>query len=191
MSAASRRPILRRVRAASSWALFAVVAVLGVATVGLPLATGSTPLTVLTSSMEPTLPPGTLVVVRPTPALDIAVGDVLTYQLTAGDPTVVSHRVVEVQSLSNGETRFVVKGDNNPSADVDPVTEEQVKGVVWYSVPWVGHVSVALGGDLRALLLPLGGLALLVYGVTTVVSTLVTRARAGRQESPTVQRLAD
>jgi len=185
MSAADRPRPLRRLRTVLSWALLAVIGVVGIATVGLPLATGATPLTVLTSSMEPTLPPGTLVVVRPTPVRDIAVGDVMTFQLTPGDPTLVSHRVVEVQSLSNGETRFVTKGDNNDQADAEPVTQEQVKGTVWYSIPWIGHLSVALGGDARAWLFPVAGIGLLLYAGGLFISALVGRARKARQEAPT------
>ena len=98
----------------------------------------------------------------------------------------VSHRVVEVQSLSNGETRFITKGDNNPEADATPVDEEQVKGVVWYNVPWIGYLSVALGGDVRTWLIPLAGGALLIYSGGLLVGGLVGRIRKARREVPTV-----
>ena len=179
------RPRLgRRIRTALSFALLGVVAVLGIATVVVPLATGSTPLTVLTSSMEPSLPPGTLVVVRPTPADRIAVGDVITYQPVPGEPALVTHRVIEVQALSTGQTRFLTQGDANEAPDAAPVTEEQVKGVIWYSVPWVGHLSVALGGDVRAWLLPIVGIGLLGYAAALLGSAVITRVSKSRQAEP-------
>ena len=46
----------------------------------------------LTSSMEPGLPPGTLVIVKPIDPVDVRIGTVITYQLESGKPTVVTHR---------------------------------------------------------------------------------------------------
>jgi signal peptidase len=61
-----------------------------------PLVLGATPYTVLTGSMRPTYPPGTMVVVRPVDVERVAPGDVVTYQLASGRPEVVTHRVVAV-----------------------------------------------------------------------------------------------
>ena len=59
----------------ASWMVLGLaVAVVGAAVL-VPRLTGSTPMTVLTGSMAPSYPPGTLVVVRPGPADDIAIGD--------------------------------------------------------------------------------------------------------------------
>jgi signal peptidase len=148
--------------------------------VGIPAATGSTPLTVLTGSMEPTLPPGTLVVVRPTPAQDIRLGDVITYQIKPGNPAVVSHRVIEVHAISNGTKEFVTQGDNNPAADAAPVTEGQIKGVIWYSVPLVGWASI-LVGQYGGWLVPIAGIGLIGYAAAMIVSAAVGRARKGRR----------
>ena len=60
----------------------------------LPRMAGATPYTVLTGSMTPNLPPGTLVVVRPVDAGTIGTDSVITYQLASGEPEVVTHRVV-------------------------------------------------------------------------------------------------
>ncbi|WP_235737294.1 S26 family signal peptidase [Nocardioides alcanivorans] len=77
-----------------SWVV-ATTAVLVVAVV-VPRLAGATPYTVVTGSMRPGLPPGTLAVVRPTPVEEIGIGDVITYQLESGKETVVTHRVVAV-----------------------------------------------------------------------------------------------
>ena len=93
--------------------LVLLVAALAVVLVVLPRATGSTPLTVLTSSMEPGLPPGTLLVVRPTPVEQVRVGDVVTYQIASGRPEVITHRVTGVESATDGSLGFVLQGDAN------------------------------------------------------------------------------
>ena len=77
-----------------------VAALAVVAAVGLvPLVTGASTYTVLTGSMRPALPVGTVVVVRPTPVEQIAVGEVVTF--LAHDPgtsatRVVTHRVIGI-----------------------------------------------------------------------------------------------
>lgn len=132
------------------WAV--VVAAAGVVLVAVlvPRLTGSTPYTVLTGSMSPTYPPGTLVVVRPVDTDDLAVGDVITFQRTSGQAAVVTHRVVAVASNTvDGERTFRTRGDANNAVDRDPVLPVQVKGEVWYAVPWLGHLNSWLSGGQR------------------------------------------
>lgn len=143
--------------------LLALVVALAMAVIVVPAVVGATPLTVLTSSMEPTLPPGTLVVIKPATVDEIKVGDVLTYQIRSGDPAVVSHRVVSRTVSTNGTTTFMTKGDNNDVADANPVTPSQIKGTVWYSIPWLGYLNSAISGESRAWLIPLIAGALFLY----------------------------
>jgi signal peptidase len=129
--------VLRAIGRGLAVGLLGLILLVAAAVIAVPKFAGAVPMSILTSSMEPTLPPGTLVVVKPTPVSQIAVGDVMTYQIRSGDPAVISHRVIAVNSLSDGTFSFVTKGDNN--AEADPVVlGEQVKGVVWYSVPLIG-----------------------------------------------------
>lgn len=148
-----------------------------------PAATGSTALTVMTSSMEPVYPPGTMVVVRPTPAADIMPGDVLTYQLHSGEPTLITHRVTQQLLAQDGSYSFITKGDNNPQADPDPVKEVQIKGTVWYAIPYLGWVSQAVTGDGRAMVIPVLVVALFGYAVWMIVSSIRDRARRRRSSA--------
>ncbi len=112
-----------------------------------PRLADATPYTILTGSMKPDLPPGALVVVRP--AERISLGDVITYQLKSGEDTVVTHRVVGQSVNAKGETTFLTQGDANDTPDFEPVRPVQLKGKVWYSVPYLGHVNNALTGNQR------------------------------------------
>ncbi|WP_210506418.1 signal peptidase I [Naasia sp. SYSU D00057] len=178
-STREKHGVWRALRLGLGWGLLALVAGLGIAAVGVPAVTGSTPLAVLTGSMEPKLPVGTLVVVRPTPPEQIRLGDVITYQLEPGQPAVVSHRVIEVHSISDGRLEFVTQGDNNSAPDATPVQAAQVKGTVWYSLPLVGWASIAVG-HYGVWLAPLVGIGLLAYAAVLIGGSLLGRARAAK-----------
>ncbi|MCY0905693.1 signal peptidase I [Arthrobacter sp. H14-L1] len=134
-----------------------------------PLVTGSQTYTVLTNSMAPKYAPGTFMVVKPKPFADLRVGDIITYQIESGKPAVISHRIVSVSSTQNGERVFTTKGDNNSLEDEAPVHEVQVRGKLLYAVPYVGFVANAAGQVNRGALVPIGGVALIAFGVFTTI----------------------
>lgn len=153
------RPVVRLV----SWLLVLGVTALVVAAVVVPRLAGATPYTVLTGSMAPAYPPGTLVVVRPVDVADVRTGDVVTYQLESGRPTVVTHRVVGVGWTAEGDKVLTTRGDANAMADADRVRDVQLRGEVWYSLPWVGHLNVLLSPDQHVLLVRIAAGALFGY----------------------------
>ncbi|MCD9153083.1 signal peptidase I [Aeromicrobium duanguangcaii] len=158
-----RRPTaLRWAGRALAWVVILVATSAVAVGVLIPRIAGATPYTILTGSMEPSLPPGTLVVVKPTPAEQIGIGSVITYQLTSGEPTVVTHRVVAVAHGSDGVPSFTTRGDANDAVDLEPVQPVQIRGVVWYSVPELGWMGNAIGQDRRntAVYVVAGGLGL-------------------------------
>jgi signal peptidase len=158
-----------------------LILLLALVVIVVPRVAGATPMTILTSSMEPTLPPGTLIVVRPTPFKQIRIGDVLTYQIRSGDPAVVSHRVIGVNSVSDGTFTFVTKGDNNDHAD-PVVIEAQVRGTLWYSVPLLGYVNNAVSGQERPWIVPAVAVLLLAYAGYLVTSGTITSVRRRRRK---------
>lgn len=152
----------------SSWlALFIVLSLLAVMIV-IPRMGGATAYTVLTGSMRPGLPPGTLIVVKPVAPEEIRPGDVVTYQLKSGEPTVVTHRVVGVGKTAGGEQRFALRGDANNAND-PLILPEQIRGSLWYSVPFLGFLNSAISGEQRSWLtwLTVGGL--LTYATVMLI----------------------
>jgi signal peptidase len=133
--------------------------------VAVPAVTGSYTYTILTQSMKPNLPPSTLVVVRPERADDLRVGDVITYQLEPGKPAVVTHRIVEVTAASDGSRLFTTRGDNNAVADADPVKPPQIRGRLWYAIPFVGWLAGFRSTQFGSVVVTIVGGALLVYGI--------------------------
>jgi signal peptidase len=147
-----------------------------------PVIAGGSALTVLTNSMAPKFPPGTLIVVRPTAAEDIHIGQVLTYQIASGQPAVISHRVVQRNVDLDGSVSFITKGDNNAVADPSPVREVQVKGTLWYAIPWLGWVNSVVSGESRAVAVPVvAGLLFAYTGYLVLSSVLASRRRRRRR----------
>lgn len=103
---------------------------------GIPSFFGVSIVTVESDSMHPSIPQGSLVAYRETPAVDIKTGDVITFSLT-GESN-ITHRVVKVNK-SDKETTFVTKGDANDTEDPNHVPYGSVKGVVVFSLPLLGY----------------------------------------------------
>ncbi|WP_164743430.1 signal peptidase I [Microbacterium sulfonylureivorans] len=173
-----RVSVPRMIFAAVSWVLLALVALLAIAVVIVPLVTGSKPYTVLTGSMAPQYPPGTLVIVTPVDISEIDLGDVVTYQLESGKPAVVTHRVAAVGAAADGEPLLITRGDANDADDPDPVRPVQVVGRLWYAVPYVGWINNVVTGEARAWALPIVVGLLFAYGIATIVVGARDRRRA-------------
>jgi len=141
-------------------------AVLLVGAVLVPRLTGATTYAVLASSMAPRYPMGTLMVVRP--AQTIYTGDVITFQPNSADPNVVTHRVVAIGATVGGELRYTTQGDANTAADPALVSQEQVRGVLWYAIPFAGFLVVAVNNVQQNATLVAAGL-LGIYAVWQVV----------------------
>jgi signal peptidase len=93
---------------------------------------------VFSSSMEPALRVGGLVVTRPADAENIGVGDIITfYHPLSGELT--SHRVIGVEEGSS--LHFRTKGDANEDADSFVVPAQNVVGKVWFHIPYFGYVT--------------------------------------------------
>jgi len=177
---------LRTVRTAAGRAIALLVAGLVVVLLGLgvliPVLGGGQAYTILTGSMRPTMPPGTLVVVRPTAPENIRTGDVLTYQIRSGDPTVATHRVKSVQLSLKGKYTFILQGDANNAPDPAPVKPVQIRGVRWYSVPYLAYPSLMFGRDVRQTVV-MGAVVLLLGYALFSFAGAVRDARTNRRGS--------
>ena len=172
-----------------SGAVLLVVIALALIVIVVPKAAGATPLTVLTSSMEPGLPPGTLVVVRPTHVDDLAIGDVVTYQIQPGEPAVVTHRIIALNASTGGDRSFTLQGDNNSAPDAEPVLAEQIQGSVWYAVPLVGYVSLAMNGENRSWIVPAASVLLFAYAGFMIAGGTMAALRRRHATAPAPLRI--
>src|SRR3546814_899450 len=140
-----------------------------VAALIIPRLMGGATLTVLSGSMSPTIPKGSIVLVKPVDPQSLNEGDVITWQVRPGESTYITHRIIDIDDA--GSLSFVTQGDANPSPDIDEVPAGAVRGRVLFHVPFLGSATdlirsrVGLAG-----LAIVGGLALLVGQVKTLRS---------------------
>lgn len=144
-----RHPVLSGLWTGFTYGLLGLVLLLAAVVIVVPKLLGGIPLTILSGSMEPNLPVGSLAVVLPVEPEDVRLGDIVTYLPNPDDPTAISHRVIAIDNHQDGTRTFTVQGDANATAD-DPVQEYQVRGRVAYAVPWLGYVNSAVNGDQKS-----------------------------------------
>ncbi|MFD6897825.1 signal peptidase I [Rhodococcus sp. NPDC060086] len=113
-----------------------------------------------TGSMSPTIPAGSLAVVKEISADDIAIGDVVTVDRPGELP--VTHRVIAVHPQGVGEALIEMKGDANPGPDPGMYRVEQVRKVLW-SVPDLAHAVVWLSNPYVLGSLTIGASALVLW----------------------------
>lgn len=94
---------------------------------------------VVSGSMEPEYPVGSLIYVVSAEPEDISVGDVITYVLPNGTPS--THRVVEIDSESSC---FYTKGDANASCDGAPVHFNNLIGRPVFKIPYLGYAAYSI-----------------------------------------------
>lgn len=93
-----------------------------------------------TGSMSPTIPAGSLAVVREIPAADIKIGDVVTVDRPGKLP--ITHRIQSVGPAEGAARTITMKGDANADADPAPYVVERVRIVLW-SVPGLAYPLAA------------------------------------------------
>ena len=168
---------------AVSYLALCIAALAALVLVAVPMLTGSQTYSVLTSSMAPKYAPGTFLVVKPVPFEELQVGDIITYQIESGSPAVITHRITTITPTQSGETTFITKGDNNDAEDEQPVREIQIRGKLFYAVPFVGFAANALGNSDRGAALQWGAVALMGYGVISLVrGSLAKRRQDGTED---------
>ena len=128
-----------------------------------PHVLGYRTMTMLTGSMAPEINPGDVTIVTPIAISEVTEGMVITYHRPIEDHSLVTHRVISVETAPDGTVSVQTKGDAN--AAVDPWTATlagdtayQVRGVV----PGLGHVIQALRAPVVTQALLYGAPALLV-----------------------------
>lgn len=143
----------------------------------LPTLMGYERYVIISGSMEPTIPVGSVVYDEVVPVKDLVVGDVITFvppaEFGVDDP--VTHRIVQISKAGQdtsqpGARLFRTKGDNNE--DVDPwrmVLDGPDQARVAKHVPYVGYFYMALQVRwVQLLVIIIPALALTAYIVFTL-----------------------
>ena len=119
--------------------------------------------TVISGSMEPEIPVGSLVYVGHVEPEEVKEGEVIAFYGGRDANAIVTHRVVENRVVM-GE--FITKGDANQTEDMNPVAYSELIGQVEWSVPELGAIAQMMTG--RNGKIAAGGLILLAIVLHTL-----------------------
>lgn len=133
-------------RRPSAWAriedwLLSILATLGVICIAATVTAFALNISLImfkTGSMSPTIPAGSLAVVREIPASEIRIGDVTTVAREEGQLP-VTHRVTSITPVGGDVHSIEMKGDANDSPDAHPYEVTEARKVLW-SVPGLAFV---------------------------------------------------
>lgn len=155
---------LRKITSLFSNFLIAVLFILAFFLVGIKLF-GFMPYSVLSGSMEPTFPTGSMIYVKEVDAISLEEGDIITFKLSGQTP--ITHRIVKIVNHGeNHEFSFQTKGDSNNMVDGNLVKADQVIGKAMFCIPYLGYLS----GFIKT---PLGLMIICFSVLLTVVGTLM------------------
>lgn len=136
-SAPSRRSAWARIENA----VLSVLAVLGVVCIIATIAAFALNISLImfrTGSMAPTIPAGSMAVVRQIPASEIRVGDITTISRGEGQLP-VTHRVISAAPAGGGAYTIHMQGDANDNPDPRSYEVTEARKVIWH-VPGLAYV---------------------------------------------------
>lgn len=149
-----------------------VAALLVCLALSLPRFAGIQSYVVVSGSMEPTIPVGSLVFAKEVEPATLQKGDIIVFYSTeAASPSggvngaiPITHRVVE-NNTEAGEV--ITKGDANESEDMNPAAYINIVGKVFTHIPGLGLLAAPLAtvtGKIGAVLIILAGFLLTEAG---------------------------
>lgn len=115
--------------------LVAIVVIFAVLLVGVRLF-GIQVYSVISGSMEPEYPVGSLIYVKEVDPSEVKKGEVITYVLPNDMPS--THRVIDIDTANQ---HFYTKGDANDYADGSPVHFKNLIGKPVFQIPILGYVA--------------------------------------------------
>lgn len=136
---------------------------------------------ITTSSMEPTIPTGSYILIKIADAADVKPDDIITYY--SDDPAISgyanTHRVTEIITAS-GKIEFVTKGDYNAALDLYRAGGDKLIGIYVKNLPLLtGAVSALANKWIFVLIILVPALAL----VTMSLKDILEKASDIRKEN--------
>jgi len=98
---------------------------------------------IVSPSMVPTIKINDAIVVKRENDKKYNIGDIISFYSTEYDYNgmVVTHRIIDKNTISTNLSNYVTKGDNNPIADRNGVNTSNVYGKVLFIIPKLGYIQ--------------------------------------------------
>jgi signal peptidase len=131
---------------------------------------------VLTGSMEPAIPVGSIIVIKETDPNSLIVGDVICYQFS--EHALITHRIISVSGAG-----FITKGDANEEPDDRLVEKEDVIGKVEIILPYFGYLASSVRTPIGfMILLFIPATLLIAFEIRNIIKELRKSEGNNRQE---------
>ena len=118
----------------------------------------------------------------------LKVGDVVTFwTIIEGSKVLNSHRINSIDT-SGSTTRYITKGDNNPTVDSETITSNDIVGIYKFQIKGAGNIMEFLGskwGFLFCMVLPL--FLFFVWRLIKLVMAVVDYRKAQIDEKASVK----
>lgn len=137
------------------------------------------------SSMEPTIPDGSIVYEEWKPPEQLEEGDVIIFRPNSSlmDEEIVVHRIVEKKE-GNYTPHFKTQGDANPNPDPGWLPGYRIVGEKIYHIPYLGYFILA-GESTVFLLLVFIPAAIIVYSQATKIVENINRESKSNEKHRT------
>ena len=132
---------------------------------------------VYTGSMEPAIPVGSVVVIKPADPETLKVGDIICFKTEAEYPTTVTHRIIGITSQG-----FITKGDANEDPDQWIVKKENVIGKVIAVIPLLGYLGYFVKTPIGfALLIIIPATIIIILEIREIIKETTKRKQQNRK----------
>ena len=97
--------------------------------------------TIISGSMEPNISVNDLVIIKKVEKSEIKKGDIISFKING---EIITHRVINIETDTNGEILYTTQGDANNIQDYNKITFENIEGKYIGKIPKVGKIVITL-----------------------------------------------
>lgn len=139
---------------------------------------------VMSASMEPGIPTGSLVITQQIPPKELEKGDVITFVRPDNTKELITHRIETITQKPN-LTTIKTKGDKNPYADNWILAGGGVIGKVYLTIPYLGYLLTFTQSKLGILLFILiPAVYIIIEEIKFIVKLFNRRKPESQKEMP-------
>ena len=130
---------------------------------------------IITPSMDPTIKVEDAIIIMRKEPEEFKKRDIITFM--SSDPRysglIITHRIVGIEKMKNGEIYFRTKGDNNNVEDASLVPAKNVYGKVILKIPKIGYIQyILLQSYGWIILVVLPCLGIVIYDIIKLVKSI-------------------
>lgn len=130
---------------------------------------------IVTPSMVPTINVEDAIIIMRKEPEELKKKDIITF--TSTDPRysglTITHRIVGIEKMSNGEIYFRTKGDNNNVEDASLVPSDSVFGKVILRIPMIGYIQYFLMQSYGwIILVVIPCLGIVIYDIYKIIASI-------------------